>query len=86
MLQYYLRAEGLALSWVGTGRIIFSLNYSDADFSEVADRFLAAARAMERDGWWWSNPAGTNRSIKRQVAREILGRLVNQFSGRRLHG
>jgi glutamate-1-semialdehyde 2,1-aminomutase len=26
MLQFYLRAEGLALSWVGTGRLIFSLN------------------------------------------------------------
>jgi len=26
MLQYYLRAEGLALSWTGTGRIIFSLS------------------------------------------------------------
>src|SRR5215470_18160725 len=24
MLQFYLRAEGLALSWVGTGRLIFS--------------------------------------------------------------
>ncbi|MFX5514203.1 hypothetical protein ABTD48_19530, partial [Acinetobacter baumannii] len=36
MLQYYLRAEGLALSWVGTGRLIFSLNYTDADFAEVA--------------------------------------------------
>ena len=34
MLQYYLRAEGLALSIVGTGRFIFSLNYSDADFAE----------------------------------------------------
>ncbi len=33
MLQYYLRAAGLALSWVGTGRLIFSLNYSEADFS-----------------------------------------------------
>jgi glutamate-1-semialdehyde 2,1-aminomutase len=28
MFQYYLRAEGLALSWVGTGRLIFSLNYT----------------------------------------------------------
>ena len=37
MLQYYLRAEGLALSWVGTGRLIFSLNYTDADFAEVAE-------------------------------------------------
>ena len=37
MLQYYLRAEGLALSWVGTGRLIFSLNYTEADFAEVAE-------------------------------------------------
>ena len=43
MLQYYLRAEGLALSWVGTGRLIFSLNYTDADFAEVAGRFVTAA-------------------------------------------
>ena len=28
MLQYYLRAEGLALCWVGTGRLIFSLDYT----------------------------------------------------------
>ena len=45
MLQYYLRAEGLALSWVGTGRLIFSLNYTDADFEAVADRFVAAAKS-----------------------------------------
>ena len=32
MLQYYLRAEGLALSWVGTGRLIFSLNYHRRGF------------------------------------------------------
>src|SRR5262249_14556017 len=28
MFQYYLRAEGLALSWVGSGRMIFSHNYT----------------------------------------------------------
>ena len=53
MFQYYLRAQGLALSWVGTARLIFSLNYSDADFAAVADRVVAAAEAMRRDGWWW---------------------------------
>ncbi len=71
MLQFYLRAEGLALSWVGTGRLIFSLDYSDADFAAVADRFTAACQAMQDDGWWWSKPAATNKSIKRQVLREI---------------
>ena len=67
MLQYYLRAEGLALSWIGTGRLIFSLNYSDADFAAVADRFVAAAKAMREDGWWWHDPALTNKAIKRMV-------------------
>jgi glutamate-1-semialdehyde 2,1-aminomutase len=72
MLQYYLRAEGLALSWVGTGRLIFSLNYTDADFEAVADRFVAAARAVQQEGWWWSGPALTNKSIKRRILREII--------------
>jgi glutamate-1-semialdehyde 2,1-aminomutase len=72
MLQYYLRAEGLALSWIGTGRLIFSLNYSDRDFAVVADRFVAAARAMARDGWWWCSPSATNRSIKRGILKEIM--------------
>ena len=61
MLQYYLRAEGLALSWVGTGRFIFSLNYSDADFQVVADRFVAAVRAMHGDGFWWTDARAQQR-------------------------
>jgi glutamate-1-semialdehyde 2,1-aminomutase len=72
MLQYYLRAEGLALSWVGTGRLIFSLNYTDADFAAVADKIVSAATAMQRDGWWWQGEAVTNRSIKRRVLREMI--------------
>ena len=74
MLQYYLRAEGLALSWIGTGRLIFSLDYTETDFEAVADRFVAAARAMQRDGWWWSNPALTNKSIKRTILKETIAR------------
>jgi glutamate-1-semialdehyde 2,1-aminomutase len=72
MLQFYLRAEGLALSWVGTGRLIFSLNYTQADFDAVVERFVAAARAMRQDGWWWADPAATNKSIRRSLLREML--------------
>ena len=72
MLQYYLRAEGLALSWVGTGRLIFSLNYSDADFAAVRDRFVAAARAMAADGWWHAADGATDKGIRRRVLREML--------------
>jgi glutamate-1-semialdehyde 2,1-aminomutase len=78
MLQYYLRAEGIALSWVGTGRLLFSLNYTDADFAEVARRFVAAARAMQRDGWWWNAPSATNKSIRRRILREMLGTYWSQ--------
>ncbi|WP_334358496.1 MULTISPECIES: aminotransferase class III-fold pyridoxal phosphate-dependent enzyme [unclassified Bradyrhizobium] len=74
MLQYYLRAEGLALSWVGTGRLVFSLNYTDADFAEVADRFVAATEKMKRDGWWWHDAALTNKNIKRQILKEMLAK------------
>ena len=56
MFQYYLREEGLALSWVGTGRLIFSLNYTEAEFEAVADRFVRAAEAMQNAGWWWRHP------------------------------
>jgi glutamate-1-semialdehyde 2,1-aminomutase len=76
MFQFYLRAEGLALSWVGTGRFIFSLNYTEADFEAVAERFVAAARAMQRDGWWWSGPEASNRSIRRRVFKEMLFHLM----------
>jgi glutamate-1-semialdehyde 2,1-aminomutase len=72
MFQFYLRAEGLALSWIGTGRLIFSLDYTDADFAAVVDRFVAAAEAMRGDGFWWHDPAATNKSIKRRVLQEVL--------------
>jgi|SRR5579875_519304 glutamate-1-semialdehyde 2,1-aminomutase len=72
MLQYYLRAEGLALSWVGTGRLIFSLNYTDADFEAVTSRFVTAAKAMQQDGWWWSDSLATNKSIRRDILREMI--------------
>src|SRR6266566_1014480 len=74
MFQYYLRAERLALSWVGTGRLIFSLNYTDADFAEVAKRFVDAAEKMKRDGWWWRDASLTNKNIRRQILKEMLTR------------
>ena len=74
MLQYYLRVQGLALSWVGTGRMIFSLNYSDADFEAVVQRFVAATTQMKQDGWWWHSPELTNKGIRRSILKETLFR------------
>ncbi|XUM24843.1 aminotransferase class III-fold pyridoxal phosphate-dependent enzyme [Bradyrhizobium oligotrophicum S58] len=78
MLQYYLHAEGLALSWVGTGRLIFSLNYTDVDFAEVTKRFVSAAEKMKLDGWWWNDGTLTNKAIKRQILKEMFGAVVGR--------
>ncbi len=72
MLQYYLRREGLLLSWVGTGRLIFSLNYTDAEFDEVATRFIRAGASMLEDGWWRTDDVLTNKGIRRKIFREML--------------
>jgi glutamate-1-semialdehyde 2,1-aminomutase len=72
MFQYYLKEQGLALSWIGTGRFIFSLNYSDSDMNAVKEKFIRAAQAMKQDGWWWNEGGLTNKIIKRQILREMI--------------
>ena len=78
MLQFYLREQGLALSWVGTGRFIFSLNYSEDDFNTVSERILKAAQQMREDGWWWHDGQMTNKRIKRRILSEIVGAWWNE--------
>ena len=78
MLQYYLRAEGLLLSWVGTGRLIFSLNYSDEDFAEVVRRFTGAAVEMQADGWFWHPPGATNKTVRRAFLKELIMRRLGR--------
>ncbi len=71
MLQFYLRRHGLLLSWVGTGRLIFTLNFSDADFTAVIQSFTVAGLAMRADGWWWEG-APPNKTIRRTLLKETL--------------
>lgn len=72
MFQFYLNAEGLMLPWVGTGRLIFSLNYSDVEFDKVVERIVRAGQRMAADGWWWHPEGATARSVGRQVLGELL--------------
>jgi len=72
MLQFYLRAQGLALSWVGSGRMIFSLNYTDDELAHVRAKFAAACLAMQRDGWWTEAAELSNKQIRRRVLGELL--------------
>jgi glutamate-1-semialdehyde 2,1-aminomutase len=72
MLQYYLRSEGLALSWVGTGRLIFSLNYTEAEFDEVLKRFVSACESMKSAQWFWAPPELSNKRIRRSILKEMF--------------
>ena len=82
MFQFYLREQGLALSWVGSGRFIFSHNYDDETFSEVADRIVAAGVAMQNDGWWLSEGTLSNWNIRVQMAKEFWRSLGERSTDR----
>jgi glutamate-1-semialdehyde 2,1-aminomutase len=85
MFQYYLRAHDLALSWVGTGRLIFTLDFPEADFNAVVERFVSAARQMQQDGWWWQDAQLTNKSIKRRVLLEMIHARLHHASDQSAH-
>jgi glutamate-1-semialdehyde 2,1-aminomutase len=80
LLQYYLRAEGLSMTWVGTGRCISSLDFTEEHYQQLRVKLLAAAHAMKRDGWWLSEAQlpGRERKMKQHVAREVAAGLVPQ--------
>jgi glutamate-1-semialdehyde 2,1-aminomutase len=78
LFQHYLRHQGIALSWVGTGRIIWSLNFTEVEFAAVVERWVLAGHAMKEAGWWWSDGKTTNQSIKRGLLKESLGRLLKR--------
>lgn len=72
LMQYYLRAQRLSLSWVGTGRLIFSHNFTNDDFKTVAKRIVAAGENMAADGWWDCPDGMTDKSIRRKILKEML--------------
>jgi glutamate-1-semialdehyde 2,1-aminomutase len=78
LLQYYLRAEGLTLSWVGTGRCLSNMDMTDKDYDALRDKLVAAARAMQVDGWWLGRDDYPRREtiMRRRLIAEMLGSLV----------
>lgn len=74
LFQYYLRAEGVALSWVGTGRCLFSLDFKPADYDALLAKLLAAATRMRDDGWWYAGV--TSQQIKRRMGAEFAKQLL----------
>ncbi|MGH7375763.1 MAG: aminotransferase class III-fold pyridoxal phosphate-dependent enzyme [Candidatus Rokuibacteriota bacterium] len=78
LLQYYLRAEGVTLSWVGTGRCLSSMDFTEKDYDDLQTKLVRAAHAMKADGWWLTaaEHPGRERSMRTKLLREVLGSLV----------
>jgi len=67
MLQYYMKDAGVNLSWVGTGRLLFSLEWKKEDYDRLLERMLDACEMMNKGGWWAPPVA----NIKKVLAKEI---------------
>ena len=78
LLQYYLRAEGVTLSWVGTGRCLSSMDFTAEDYLELQIKLLNAAQKMQNDGWWLTaqEHPGRDKSMRIRLLWELLGSLV----------
>jgi len=78
LLQYYLRAEGVTLSWVGTGRCLSSMDFTAEDYQALQVKLLDAAQKMQNDGWWLHAEAypGREKKMRGRLMWEMLGSLV----------
>jgi glutamate-1-semialdehyde 2,1-aminomutase len=78
LLQYYLRAEGVTLSWVGTGRCLTSLDFSADDYQELGTKLVNGADKMKRDAWWLSEEQqpGMEKAMRTLFIREMAGSLI----------
>jgi glutamate-1-semialdehyde 2,1-aminomutase len=78
LLQYYLRAEGVTLSWVGTGRCMSSLDFTPADYEELQAKLINAAQKMQADGWWLTEEQqpGRERTMQSRLVWEMAKSVV----------
>jgi len=78
LLQYYLRAEGVTLSWVGTGRCLSSMDFTDKDYEELTGKLLQAAALMKADGWWLTTTQhpGRDKNMRARLIREVVASVV----------
>jgi glutamate-1-semialdehyde 2,1-aminomutase len=78
LLQYYLRAEGVTLSWVGTGRCLASMDFTPQDYMALQRALVSATTQMTRDGWWLdaTEYPQKEKRMKSRLVQEMLRSLV----------
>ncbi|CAE8627957.1 unnamed protein product [Polarella glacialis] len=77
LFQYYLKDAGVNLSWVGSGRLLFSLEWQKADYDRLLERLLTACEEMQKGGWWETPVA----NIKSKLGLEVGSALFRNIFG-----
>jgi len=72
-----MKDAGINLSWVGTGRLLFSLDWKAKDFDRLHDRIISACGSMKEGGWW--EPPVVN--VKQRLVVELLGGVLRNLLG-----
>jgi glutamate-1-semialdehyde 2,1-aminomutase len=72
MFQYYLKDANVSLSWVGTGRLLFSLDWQKADYDRLLDCLLTACEGMKQGGWWEPPVANIKVKLMKEVGAAVL--------------
>ncbi len=80
LLQYYLRAEGVNLSWVGTGRCLASFDFTEQDYANLTLMMERAVKQMITDKWWLSDQEQPMRDkqIRAGAVKDLVKSLVPQ--------
>jgi glutamate-1-semialdehyde 2,1-aminomutase len=78
LLQYYLRAEGVTLSWVGTGRCLVSMDFTPVEYDALQTRLVSAVQQMHADGWWLTTEdcQERDRIMRQRLIKETLRSLI----------
>lgn len=78
LLQYYLRAEDVTLSWVGTGRCLSNMAFKPEHYDELHTKLIAAASRMKQDGWWLEglDQPERRKAMKSRFTWELIGSVI----------
>lgn len=80
MFQYYLKDAGVNMSWVGTGRLLFSLEWQKKDYDRLLERLLEACEAMKSGGWWDPPVANIKKKLMVEIGTAVLNNIMNNHA------